>query len=211
MSNYTGTIGGLTVLSGIKQVQSNGAISLTTNPPFTQGANSVYILSGTGAVPTTVTNNDIFIGADCGNTIGSFGNLGKYTVGIGTNCCQTAYGNDSVCIGNQAGKTNVPGASVAIGTSALGSNTSGGGGYNIGIGYNASPVNTAIYTTCLNSSSFSSTPSVANTTVINSGTSSLNPASSGLFIQPIAGRAAGFGVGRLGYDTTTKEVYYSTT
>lgn len=210
VSNYTGTIGGLTVNSGIKLVQTGMSLGLSTIP-LSQGTNSVNIISGTGAFSASA-GSTVFIGSNCGLGPPSVtGNFGFGAIAIGLEAGQVGYNNDSVSIGYRAGNTNMPGSGIAIGTRALETNTVANGIYSIGIGWLANLTNAANYSTCINSSSFASTASVANTIILNSGSSSVNPASSGFFVQPVASRAAGVGVNRLMYDPSTKEIYYSTT
>lgn len=117
------------------------------------------------------------------------------SISIGVNAGQTSCGQYAIALGTEAGKENSGDRSISIGYQAHETSSAGDGDYAINIGYNAS-----------------ATTAYDKTIVLNASGTILNPdRASALFINPIRGVAHGLGLGVLHYDTSTKEITYSTT
>lgn len=199
IQNFTGSSLGLTATSidafGNVVMKTNSAIRFEDNdgsayvslkaPPFLAGNVTLNLPSTSGS------NLNVLYTDGSGNLI--FGSLATVfpgqigtKVSIGTNAGSTNQGNNGIALGESAGQTNQGLSSIALGYQAGQTNQ---GTYAVAVGYRAG------YTSQHN-----------NSVVINGGSGTLNSTASGTFINPIRGRAPN-GV-TLGYDTTTKEVFY---
>lgn len=132
-------------------------------------------------------NNDLVA---IGNSALSL-NTGSGAIGIGYAAAYGSSGANSISIGTQAGQNGIGAYSIAIGLQA-------------GISCAANCID-------INASGIQSIPNVSNTIILNASSAELSAASTGCYIAPLRGIAHGIGVGVVFYNTTTKELSYSTT
>jgi hypothetical protein len=133
---------------------------------------------------------------------------GASSVAIGNNAGTTTQGADSVAIGNAAGNLGQGTRSIAIGSSA-GANSQSANA--IAIGYTAGGLSQGGYAVAIGVNAGSSNQP-ANTIILNASGSAVNGVSaqtSSFYVAPIRNAAGASGI--LQYDSTTKEVSYSTT
>jgi hypothetical protein len=128
------------------------------------------------------------IGGKAGNK-----NQGSYAIAIGNLAALQEQGAKSVAVGNDAGRKNQGDHSVAIGTQAGQNNQ---GRYAIAIGTRAGQKNQQ-----------------ANSIILNASSSVLNANEAGFFVNPIREKPEPDtdGTQPLCYNTTSKEITYSTT
>jgi hypothetical protein len=175
-----------------------------------------------GTSPTYVpftSGQNVAIGYQAGNT-----NQGFQAVAIGTGAGNINQGNYTISIGAfQPGNTNQNEGAISIGYyGGAGQNDQGSNA--ISIGRNAGLFNQGSNSVAIgrDAGQLQGTNSVAigyqaglfqgkNSIAINASGTGLTAAADSCFIKPIKGSNAGFGAGRLGYNTTTGEVFYSTT
>jgi len=129
-------------------------------------------------------NYGIGIGYESGKT-----NQGDAAVALGLQAGRSNQGSYAVAIGRDSGYTNQGGSSIAIGFEAA---NSGQGIQSIAIGYRAGYLNQA-----------------AGSVIINGGGLALNGSAAGLYINPI--RSTTSSARPIVYDTTTKELFYTST
>lgn len=139
------------------------------------------IILGSGAAAG---NYGIGIGYESGKT-----NQGDAAVALGLQAGRSNQGSYAVAIGRDSGYTNQGGSSIAIGFEAA---NSGQGIESIAIGYRAGYLNQA-----------------AGSVIINGGGLALNGSAAGLYINPI--RSTTSSARPIVYDTTTKELFYTST
>ena len=147
--------------------------------------------------------SSVAIGNNAGTTT-----QGASSVTIGNDAGTTTQGADSVAIGNAAGNLVQGTRSVAIGRSA-GANSQSANA--IAIGYTAGGLSQGEYAVAIGvNAGYSNQP--ANTIILNASGSVVNGVSaqtSSFYVAPIRNAAGASGI--LQYDSTTKEVSYSTT
>ena len=147
--------------------------------------------------------SSVAIGNNAGTTT-----QGASSVTIGNNAGTTTQGADSVAIGNAAGNLGQGTRSIAIGSSA-GANSQSANA--IAIGYTAGGLSQGEYAVAIGVNAGSSNQP-ANTIILNASGSAVNGVSaqtSSFYVAPIRNAAGASGI--LQYDSTTKEVSYSTT
>jgi hypothetical protein len=146
--------------------------------------------------------SSVAIGNNAGTTT-----QGASSVTIGNNAGTTTQGADSVAIGNAAGNLGQGTRSIAIGSSA-GANSQSANA--IAIGYTAGGLSQGEYAVAIGVDAGSSNQP-ANTIILNASGSAVNGVSaqtSSFYVAPIRNAAGTSGV--LQYNSTTKEVSYST-
>lgn len=180
------------------------------------------------------TSNSISIGYQSGNVgqkantiaIGIYaGNLNQQSqsIAIGAYAGYNYQNDDAVAIGSNAGYSNQQ-ASIAIGSNAGYENQAY---YSIAIGKNSATTNQGVRSIAMGAfagsqsqgsysiaigSQAGSNSQHTNTTILNASGSLLNSDGTNRFyVAPIRGVAAGKGVDMLCYNSTTHEIYYSTT
>ena len=147
--------------------------------------------------------SSVAIGNNAGTTT-----QGASSVTIGNNAGTTTQGADSVAIGNAAGNLGQGTRSIAIGSSA-GANSQSANA--IAIGYAAGGLSQGNYAVAIGYDAGSSNQP-ANTIILNASGSGVNGVASqtnSFYVAPIRNAAGVSGV--LQYDSTTKEVSYSST
>lgn len=161
--------------------------------------NNVRVLD---SIQVNGTSNNVKLGLNNGES-GS----NSYLVAIGSTALRYSTGVGAIGIGYAAGLISSGTSSISIGSQA---GQNGIGAYSICIGYQAG---LSCPTNCIdiNASGNPSVPAVANTIVLNASGADVSPATTGCFIAPLTGYAHGIGAGIVFYNTTTKELSYSTT
>lgn len=164
-----------------------------------QGGNAIAIGRSAGNIDQG--GNAIAIGRVAGNH-----NQGGNAVALGRSAGNIDQGVESIAIGHFAGN-NIQGANaIAIGLSA---GANGQSDYAVAIGAYAGNNNQGSNSVAIGS--FAGFPVTANNAiVINGGTTSLNAPESGLYIAPIRNDDSNV-TNTIYYNTTTKELTYSTT
>jgi hypothetical protein len=167
-----------------KTSQGTQAVAIGNGSGFTgQGAGTTAI--GSGAGRTNQGAGAVAIGGGAADT-----GQGANAVAVGAASGQGNQGIKAVAVGYTAGQTNQGADAVAIGNTA---GTSGQGAYSIAIGTNAGQISQHANSIILN----------ATGSVLNSG------GTSRLYVDPIRNTTGANGV--VQYDSTTKEVTYSST
>ena len=146
----------------------------------TQGIDAIAI--GDAAGRTNQGANAVAIGASAG-----LATQGSASVAIGLGAGFNIQGANSVAVGQNSGQNNQGASSVAVGD---GAGNSGLGATSIAIGRLAGELNQSANSICLNASGVA-----------------LNPATTGLFIDPIRNVSQG---NVIGYDTINKELTFFT-
>ena len=175
-----------------------------------QGKFAVAI--GKGAGQTAMSGSSVAIGTNAGSS--NQGNGGTQSVAIGFTAGAENQGGVSVAIGAKAGSVDQKGESVALGSNA-GAFRQGQASIAVGVGAGASRQGTnaiAIGYDCCPDTQGSDSIAIGSvgsglpisSVVINGGGIVLTPATSGCFINPIAGGIAN----TLWWNSTTKEVQY---
>ena len=222
-SMTTAAAGGGTTVSGTSlksnhsttNVDTDFGVSLGSGSGAQRKAVSIGGEAGVAAGPFTVS-----IGYQAGKSIGSDsvaigreaasnGGGGAFNVLVGRKAGQVNCGSEAVAVGNQAGGTNLGTKATIVGASS-GSNSGTGaaslgfqalsnnaGNYAIGVGYQAGRVSAPANSITLNATGDSGMDDSGLTAAFK--------------VAPIRGVAHGTTVGALQYDTTSKEVTYSTT
>jgi len=168
-------------LSAGQTTQSTQAVAVGAGAGLTtQGQAAVAVGLNAGAGNQGA--NAVAVGRECANS-----NQGAAAVAIGNEAGQT-QGANAVAVGHQAGKNSQGAGGIAIGNSAGQGTTSGQGANAIAIGNSAAVASQTAGSICLNASG-----------------SALNPSTAGLYIDPIRSDTINNFVG---YDTTTKELFY---
>jgi hypothetical protein len=132
--------------------------------------------------------------------------VSTYLVAIGHSALSVGTGTGAIGIGYAAGYSGSGAHSVSIGTQA---GQNGIGAYSIAIGLQAG-LSCDANSIVINASGNPSVTNATNTIVINASSAQLSPATTGCYIAPLRGIAHGIGAGRVFYNTTTKELSYST-
>lgn len=133
--------------------------------------------------------------------------VNSYLIAIGHSALSVGTGNGAIGIGYAAGYSGSGANSVSIGSQA---GQNGIGAYSVAIGLQAG-ISCAANCIDINASGIQSVANVANTIIINASAAELSPATTGCYIAPLRGIAHGIGAGIVFYNTTTKELSYSTT
>ena len=152
----------------------------------TQGANSIAI--GRNAGQTSIGADCIAIGRD--SVVSSTGSTSN-SVAVGFEAMRVNGSTGCVSIGYKANRDAAGANSVVIGSYST--NTTGSGSNSIAIGRDAV-----------------ASSSTADSITINATGAAITANQAGLFVAPIRGVALGLGVGVLYYDSSTKEIQYST-
>jgi hypothetical protein len=149
---------------------------------ITQGGNAVAVGVNAGSIAQG--NQTVAVGESAGSV-----NQGNRTVSIGSQAGQYRQGTYSVAIGPSSGFFEQGNSAVAIGDNA---GQSSQGNYAIAVGYYAGHNNQS-----------------ANSIILNASGSILNGAAAGFFVNPI--RSTTSSARPVVYDTTTKELFYTST
>jgi len=153
----------------------------------------------------SIGSDSVAIGREAGLNAGGHG----FNVMVGRKAGQLNCGSDAVAVGHQAGMTNLGTKATAIGAKSGELNTGIGvaslgfqalsnnaGNYAIGVGYQAGKVSAPANSITLNATGDSGMDYSGSTAAFK--------------VAPIRGVAHGIGSGILHYNTTTKEITYST-
>lgn len=193
--------------------QGDDGIAIGRNAGLTgQGANSVSV--GFNAGNTNQGANAIVIGSAAGYTsqqekaisIGDqagYNSQGANSIAIGSSSGYTTQAINTVAIGNLAGNSTQQEGSVGLGYMAGKSNQ---GLKTVAVGYTAGESNQGNYAIAIGSSA-GKTNQATKSIILNATGTALNGGNSGLYIDPIR---TGVKPNIMQYDTTTKELVYST-
>lgn len=183
-------------LSGANSVSIGNLAGKTT-----QGSTTVAV--GYAAATTNQQQYGVAIGAAAGNNT-----QGSQAVAIGVNSGNSGQGNYCVAIGGDAGKTTQGVNSVAVGNKS-GEITQGT--YAVAVGNSAGRTSQGSSSIAIGKQA-GETNQHNNSIVLNASGSALNTdGTSRFFVNPIRGVDLQLGIGTLYYDTTNKEIQYSTT
>jgi hypothetical protein len=202
----------LTVGTGLTVSAATGAVTLNFNnrtdiigsvfgddsTMLIDGVNG-YIYGNVSATTLRTSETNIALGINTGSV-----SQGVYAVAVGSGAGQTGQGANSVAIGQNAGATGQQLQSVAIGLSA--GQTSQGQG-NVAIGQFAGQTSQGQFAVAIGGGA-GQTSQPAGSIVINASGSTLNGSAAGFFVDPIRNQTSTGNV--LTYNTTTKEIVYST-
>uniref|UniRef100_A0A6C0I7Q3 receptor protein-tyrosine kinase n=1 Tax=viral metagenome TaxID=1070528 RepID=A0A6C0I7Q3_9ZZZZ len=210
--------------------QGAGSVAIGSNAgQTTQGSGSVAV--GSGAASTTQGSNSVAIGLNAGNTTQGISN-----VAIGMNAGQINQRNNAVAVGSSAGATNQNSNTTSIGFSAGTSNQSVGatavgsgagfsnqGSATVAVGSNAGRTSQGTGAVAIGNAAGQTTQGAnsiaigsgagflnqpANSIVLNATGTSLNPVTSGFFVNPVRSIASSL---TLVYNPSTSEIGYNTT
>ena len=163
----------------------------------------VYALAvGSGAGQTSQGANSVAVGQVAGNT-----NQGIQAVAIGLEAGRIGQGDFAVSLGNSAGKTTQGSNAVAVGVAA---GFTSQGTSAVAVGNGAGYTSQGAYSVAIGTSA-GDNAQAANTIILNATGSAVNGVSaqtSRFYVAPIRNAAGASGI--LQYDSTTKEVSYST-
>lgn len=220
--------------AGISLVANAGSDQITivntntsspTNDLFAKSLTVDGIIIDTNVIRGTDSNADLELDANGTGAVSVVGNL-KVSGALASSSTKLAIGSGAgtsnqttgaIAIGTQAGETNQSLAiSIGLGTGQLGQSfmaTAVGNGaaqvsqgtYAVAIGTNSGQLNQGSYAVAIGSNA-GTTNQPANSIIINAGSSALEAASTGLFIDPIRNVTNG---NLLTYDTSTKEITYT--
>jgi hypothetical protein len=171
----------------------NSASTLTGVVPVANGGTGTTSIAGIKSL-LGFSSPSVAIGDQAGKT-----NQGSSTVGVGGGAGATNQGGGSVAVGYVAGYQNQGGASVAIGSNAAQSNQ---GTQAVALGFAAGQNGQGAYSVAVGS--FAGNVQAANSIALNATGASLNPTTTGFFVDPIINRPATSTA--LYYNTTTKEI-----
>jgi hypothetical protein len=171
----------------------NSASTLTGVVPVANGGTGTTSIAGIKSL-LGFSSPSVAIGDQAGKT-----NQGSSTVGVGGGAGATNQGGGSVAVGYVAGYQNQGGASVAIGSNAAQSNQ---GTRAVALGFAAGQNGQGAYSVAVGS--FAGNVQAANSIALNATGASLNPTTTGFFVDPIINRPATSTA--LYYNTTTKEI-----
>ena len=153
-----------------------------------QGGNAVAI--GRNAGNNTLGTNSVAIGYDA---VVQSSAVTSNVVGVGFEALRSNANPSAIGIGSRANKLNAGSNSIVIGAYITNTDPSGAGVNSIAIGRDAV-----------------ANGSTANSITLNASGTAVTANQAGMFAAPIRGVALGLGVGVMFYDTTTKEIQYST-
>ena len=209
-SAYTLPLASASVLGGIKvganlSIDANGVLSAAGGSSASSISGVVPIANGGTGTTTVVgiryalgfSDSKVAIGDQAGQT-----NQGGSTVGVGGGAGATNQGSGSVAIGYVAGYQNQGAASIAIGSNAA---QSGQGTQAVALGYAAGQNGQGAYSVAVGS--FAGNSQAANSIALNATGASLNPSTTGFFVDPIRNASAS---NYLFYNTANKEISYGT-
>jgi hypothetical protein len=198
-------LGGVKVGTGLS-IDGNGILSAAVSGTTTvSSVTGVLPIANGGTGQTTVpgilstlgfASNNVAIGNVAG-TPNQGVNAG--TIAIGGGAGRGNQGAASVAIGYVSGDQNQGNASVAIGPNAA---QSGQGTQAVAIGYAAGQNGQGAYSVAIGT--FAGNVQAANSIALNATGASLNPTTTGFFVDPIINRTATSTA--LYYNTTTKEI-----
>jgi len=198
-------LGGVKVGTGLS-IDGNGILSAAVSGTTTvSSVTGVLPIANGGTGQTTVpgilstlgfASNNVAIGNVAG-TPNQGVNAG--TIAIGGGAGRGNQGAASVAIGYVSGDQNPGNASVAIGPNAA---QSGQGTQAVAIGYAAGQNGQGAYSVAIGT--FAGNVQAANSIALNATGASLNPTTTGFFVDPIINRTATSTA--LYYNTTTKEI-----
>ena len=171
----------------------NSASTLTGVVPVANGGTGTTSIAGIKSL-LGFSSPSVAIGDQAGKT-----NQGSSTVGVGGGAGATNQGGGSVAVGYVAGYQNQGGASVAIGSNAAQSNQ---GTQAVALGFAAGQNGQGAYSVAVGS--FAGNVQAANSIALNATGASLNPTTTGFFVDPIINRPVTSTA--LYYNTTTKEI-----
>jgi len=180
---------------------SETRITLGNNAGATsQGVYAIAV--GSSAGQTSQGANSVAVGQVAGNT-----NQGVQAVAIGLEAGRITQGDFAVSLGNSAGKTTQGSNAVAVGVAA---GFTSQGTSAVAVGNGAGFTSQGAYSVAIGTSA-GDNAQAANTIILNATGSAVNGVSaqtSRFYVAPIRNAAGASGI--LQYDSTTKEVSYST-
>ena len=194
------TVGSVTLTNGavIKDTAGDAVAFGQGAGTTSQGANSVAVGAGAGS------NNQGYGGVAVGKGAGATGQ-GIDATAIGTDAGATDQGGDAVAVGESAGYTTQGGGAVAVGNYA-GHTTQGTSA--VAIGTDAGETNQGANAIAVGQYAGTS-GQPANSIVINASGVVLNGAAAGFYVNPV--RSTTSSARPVVYDTTTKELFYTST
>jgi hypothetical protein len=203
-----------------------GFNNLRTNPENSTNTTAVGYLAGNKSQES----NALAIGANTGQLsqrqsavaigqLAGFQTQGTGAIAIGQQAGQTFQGQSAIAIGRNAGRLNQKQSAIAIGQQsgqinqnasaiAIGSNAGQQTQqqYAIAIGTRAGQYNQNQYTTAIGTNA-GQTNQESQSMVLNATMTPVNPASPGLFVNPVRGAATSLSI--LSYNTETNEIYFN--
>lgn len=192
----------------------NGVININDNTVKTTVSNADLELFANGTGQVRINGTKVSVGEQAGQSnqgiaaiaVGYFAgrtNQSNGAVAIGDNAGTTSQGTNSISIGQGAGNISQSGYALALGASA-GYNSQGTGA--VALGYGAGNVNQGANSIAIGTQA-GETSQPANSIILNASGIVLNGTVAGLYVNPIRNLDTGL---LLRYNTTTKEITYST-
>ena len=182
----------------VKTTVSNADLELFANGTGQVRINGTKVSVGEQAGQSNQGIAAIAVGVSAGRT-----NQSNGAVAIGDNAGTTSQGTNSISIGQGAGNISQSGYALALGASA-GYNSQGTGA--VALGYGAGNVNQGANSIAIGTQA-GETSQPANSIILNASGIVLNGTVAGLYVNPIRNLDTGL---LLRYNTTTKEITYST-
>lgn len=164
----------------------------------TQGTRSVAVGYNSGRVNQA--DESVAVGSGAGSTSQS-----TRAIAVGNNAGGTSQGVGAVAIGHDAGRTSQSNSGIAIGYNS-GLTTQGIGA--IGIGFSAGIINQGDYSIAIGYGA-GWTNQADNSIILNASGSTLDAGATGFYVNPI--RSSTTSARPIVYDTTTKELKYTST
>ena len=208
--NLVGSAGSLNLIGsgGPKIVIENDDMAIVKSLELKNISIGYEVGTSTDSKVVTIGNNITNSGGECvniGNDIATGAiQQGKWSVAIGKSAGNDSQSSECVAVGSSAGRSRQQQGSISIGSGAGASRQQTN---SIAIGYDCCPDTQGNDSIAIGSVGVGLP---ASSVVINAGGIVLTPATSGLFINPIAGgtNPAGGIANTLWWNSTTKEVQY---